>query len=47
MPISNWLGKKEAIHTAGKVAYRILMPNTDMPYGNAESINMHANRSKI
>jgi len=40
MPILNWLGKREAIHTAGKVAYRILKPDTELSYGDADGENL-------
>jgi len=40
MPTLNWLGKKEAIHIAGKVAYRILKPNPELSYGDSDCDNL-------
>lgn len=40
MPILDWLNKKDALKTAGKVPYRLLKPNKDLSYGDQSLGNM-------
>ena len=40
MPILDWLGKEEAIKTAGQIPYRILEHNPNLSYGDKDTSNM-------
>jgi len=40
MPTLNWLGKEEALKTAGQIPYRILKHNSELSYGDTNSQNM-------